>query len=161
MFLLALLYYFGPNVKQSFVFISPGSIIATLLWIAVVFGFQIYLTFSDPGSAYGTFGGIIVLLFFLYVTAIVFLLGAEINAVVGRQKDPETIADLNSGRERSGTPAKAGKGARSTPIVQPVGMYGPEVPHERSAKTKVIALGAVGVAAAVMLGTKVKGILGR
>lgn len=158
MFLLALLYYFGPNVEQSFVFVSPGSVIATLLWIAVVFGFQIYLTFSDPGSAYGAAGGVVVLLFFLYVTSVVFLLGAEINAVIGRQKDPQTIADLNSGRERSGTP---GKGARSTPVVQPVGMYGPEVPNQRSAKTKAIALGAVGAAAALMLSNKVKGILGR
>ncbi len=161
MFLLSLLYYFGPNVKQSFVFVSPGSVIATLLWIAVVFGFQIYLTFSDPGSAYGAAGGVVVLLFFLYVTGIVFLLGAEINAVIGRQKDPETIADLNSGRERSGSPGKSGKGARSTPVVQPVGMYGPEIPPEKSAKTKILALGAVGVAAAVMLGAKVKGILER
>lgn len=163
-FLLALLYYFGPNVEQSFAWISAGSIIATFLWVAVVFGFQIYLTFSNPGSAYGTFGSIIVLLFFLYVTSIVFLLGAEINAVLSRSNDPATIADLNSGRERAGSPGgsgRTGKRARQEPVVQPIGMYGPDVPHERSARTKVIALGAVGAAAAFMLGNKVKGILGR
>lgn len=163
-FLLALLYYLGPNIEQSFVWISPGSIIATVLWVLVVFGFQIYLTFSNPGSAYGTAGGVVVLLFFLYVTAIAFLLGAEINAVIGRQNDPETIADLNSGRERSKAPGgsgKTGKQARREPVVQPIGMYGPEVPPERSAKTKAIALGAVGAAAALMLSNKVKGILER
>lgn len=94
MFVLAVLYYFAPNVKQSFKWISPGSIVATILWVAVVFGFRIYLMFSNPGSAYGTLGGVVVLLFFLYVSAIVFIIGAEVNAVIGRQYDPETVRDL-------------------------------------------------------------------
>lgn len=94
MFVLAVLYYFAPNVKQSFRWISPGSIFATLAWIVVVFGFRIYLTFSNPGSAYGTLGSVVVLLFFLYVSAIVFIVGAEINALIGRQYDPATVRDL-------------------------------------------------------------------
>lgn len=155
MFLLSLLYYFGPNVEQSFIFVSPGSIIATILWIAVVFGFQIYLMFSNPGSAYGTFGSIIVLLFFLYVTGIVFLLGAEINAVIGRQKDPQVIADTGGNR------AYGGKGQRAVPVVDAIGMEGPELPEERSTKTKIIALGTVGAAAAVLVGNRIKGMLGR
>jgi membrane protein len=47
----------------------------------LVLGFGIYLNFSDPGSAYGVLGGVIVLLFFLCLTAAVLLIGAEINAV--------------------------------------------------------------------------------
>lgn len=93
-FLLAVLYYLGPNVEQTFHWISPGSIVATLLWIAVVFGFKIYVTFSNPGSAYGAVGGVVVLLFFLYLTAIVFLIGAEVNAVLQRRYDEKTIKDL-------------------------------------------------------------------
>lgn len=162
--LLALLYYFGPNVKQSFVFISAGSVIATLLWIIVVFGFQTYLTFSDPGSAYGVAGGVVVLLFFFYISSVVFLLGAEINAVIGRQHDPETIAGLRRGRERQDSPAaggRAGTRARREPVVQPIGMYGPEAPKQPSVKIKALALGAVGAAAAVLIGGKVKGMLGK
>lgn len=94
MFLLAVLYYLGPNVEQSFKWISPGSVLATLLWIAIVFGMKIYLTFSNPGSAYGALGGVVVLLFFLYLTAIAFLVGAEVNAVLQRRYDEETVKDL-------------------------------------------------------------------
>src|SRR5690606_3721165 len=86
------------NMEQSFRWISPGSVIATLLWVAVVFGFQIYLSLADPGSAYGVFGGLIVLLFFLFVTGIVFLVGAEINAVLTRRYDPATVGEIVGGR---------------------------------------------------------------
>jgi membrane protein len=94
MFLLAVLYYLGPNVEQSFQWISPGSVIATLLWIATVFGFKIYVTYASPGSAYGAVGSVVVLLFFLYLTAIVFLVGAEVNAVLQRRYDEKTVKDL-------------------------------------------------------------------
>jgi len=94
MFLLAVLYYLGPNVEQSFHWISPGSVVATLLWIAIVFGFKFYVTYANPGSAYGAVGGIVVLLFFLYLTAIAFLVGAEVNAVLQRRYDEKTIRDL-------------------------------------------------------------------
>jgi membrane protein len=98
--LLAVLYYFGPNVKQSFRWVSAGSVFATVVWIAVLFGFRIYLTFSNPGSAYGVMGSVVVLLFFLYVSSIVFILGAEINAVIQRRVDPETVRDLATHPEK-------------------------------------------------------------
>ena len=91
---LALLYYAGPNVEQSFRWASPGSVLATALWLLATAGFGLYLRFSNPGSAYGLVGSVLVLLFFLYVTGIVFLLGAELNALLGRRHDPETIRDL-------------------------------------------------------------------
>lgn len=93
MILLALLYYWGPNVEQSFRWISPGSIAAALLWFIAVLGFKLYVTVSNPGSAYGAAGSVIVLLFFLYVTGIIFILGAEINAVLGTRYDPQTAED--------------------------------------------------------------------
>jgi len=93
-FLLAVLYYLGPNVEQSFHWISPGSIVATVLWIAIVLGLKVYLAFSNPGSAYGALGGVVVLLFFLYLTAIAFLVGAEVNAVLQRRYDEKTVEDL-------------------------------------------------------------------
>jgi membrane protein len=100
MFVLAVLYYFGPNVEQSFRWISPGSVVATLLWILVVAGFNIYLRFSDPGSAYGAVGSVVLLLFFLYVSSIAFIVGAEVNAVIGKRFDPETVEDLARNPEK-------------------------------------------------------------
>ncbi len=84
MVLLGLLYYYGPAVKQRWKIVSIGAVVATLLWVASVFGFKLYLSLSNPGSTYGAFGGLIVFLFFLYVTAIVFLLGSELNAILDR-----------------------------------------------------------------------------
>lgn len=91
---LAILYYVGPNIEQSFRWISPGSIIATVLWLIATAGLGIYLRFSDPGSAYGAVGSLLVLLFFLYVTGIVFILGAELNALLGKREDPEVRKDV-------------------------------------------------------------------
>lgn len=168
MFLLAMLYYFGPNIEQTFRWISPGSIIATLIWVAVVFGFSIYLNFADPGSAYGVFGGVIILLFFFYVTGIVFLVGAEINAVIGRQFDPETIGDIVGGRATGELPrdsirrtaqiaprAPGRPGAQRQVITAPASR---DEPRERSLTTRAIALGTVSVAAIAMMVGKVKGM---
>jgi len=93
-FVLALLYWAGPNVNQTFRWLSPGSIVATILWAVAAFGFQIYLRFSDPGSAYGALGSIVVLMFFLYISGIICVIGAEINAILGVRFDPETVEDL-------------------------------------------------------------------
>lgn len=94
MLMFAVLYYLGPNIEQSFRWISPGSVAATVLWIALVLGFSTYLRFSDPGGAYGTLGSLLVFLFFLYVTGIILLIGAELNAVLASRFDPETLEDL-------------------------------------------------------------------
>jgi membrane protein len=93
-FILAVLYYAGPNIEQSFRWISPGSVLATVLWLVATAGFGLYLRFSNPGSAYGVLGSVLVLLFYLYVTGIIFLIGAELNALLGRRYDPETVEDL-------------------------------------------------------------------
>ena len=82
MLLTALLYWLGPNVDQPFRLISVGSAVATVLWLIVVAGFGLYLSISNPGSAYGVVGSVIVLLFFLNVSGMVFFLGAEINAIL-------------------------------------------------------------------------------
>lgn len=94
--ILAALYSFGPNVDQSFRWVSPGSVLATILWLIATGGFSLYLSISNPGSAYGALGSVLVLLFFLYVTGIIFLLGAELNALVSTRLDPETKQDVSS-----------------------------------------------------------------
>jgi membrane protein len=86
-------------VEQSFRWISPGSVLATVLWLAATAAVGIYLTFSNPGSAYGVVGSVLVLLFFLYITGIVFLLGVELNALLGKRYDPKTIRDLATSPE--------------------------------------------------------------
>jgi membrane protein len=80
--ILTTLYSFGPNLDKPFIWYSPGSISATILWLIAVGGFGFYLRLSNPGSAYGALGSVLVLMFFLYVTGIIFLAGAQLNAVL-------------------------------------------------------------------------------
>ena len=82
MLALAVLYWAGPNVDLPFRWVSAGTIVATVLWLALVAGFGLYMSISNPGSAYGAVGAVIVLLEFLNLTGIVFFLGAEINAIL-------------------------------------------------------------------------------
>lgn len=99
MLLVAVLYYVTPDVEQEFRFITPGSVLAVIVWIAASVGFGIYVqNFADYNATYGSIGAIIVLLLYFYISAAVLLLGAELNAVIEHHsvegKDPgEKTAD--------------------------------------------------------------------
>ncbi|MGV8921096.1 MAG: YihY/virulence factor BrkB family protein [Pseudomonas sp.] len=89
----ALIYYVMPDVEQKFHFITPGSVLAVVVWIVASLGFGYYVkTFSDYNAMYGSIGAIIVLLLYFYISAAVLLLGAEMNAVIEHMsregKDP-------------------------------------------------------------------------
>jgi len=79
----ALIYYVMPDVEQKFRFITPGSVLAVVVWILASLGFGFYVkTFADYNAMYGSIGAIIVLLLYFYISAAVLLLGAEMNAVI-------------------------------------------------------------------------------
>ncbi|WP_010212466.1 YihY/virulence factor BrkB family protein [Pseudomonas syringae group genomosp. 3] len=79
----ALIYYVMPDVKQEFRFITPGSVLAVVVWIFASLAFGFYVkTFADYNAMYGSIGAIIVLLLYFYISAAVLLLGAEMNAVI-------------------------------------------------------------------------------
>lgn len=79
----ALIYYVMPDVEQQFRFISPGSVLAVVVWIIASLGFGYYVkTFANYNAMYGSIGAIIVLLLYFYISAAVLLLGAEMNAVI-------------------------------------------------------------------------------
>jgi membrane protein len=80
---IALLYYYAPDAEQSWIWITPGSFVATLLWILVSLGFRFYVTnFGSYNATYGTIGGVIVLLLWFYLSALAVLVGAELNAEI-------------------------------------------------------------------------------
>lgn len=86
----ALIYYFFPNVDQKFKVVSPGSAIAVIGWILATVGFSFYLSnFANYNATYGSLAGIIILLFYFYISSSVLLLGAEVNAVIFKAH-PET-----------------------------------------------------------------------
>lgn len=86
LFVLSLLYGYGPNLDRPYRWITLGSIAATLLWLAAVAGFGLFLRVANPGQTYGAVGSVIVLLVFLNLTAVIFLLGAEIDALTASRR---------------------------------------------------------------------------
>lgn len=82
---IGLIYYFGPDAEQDWVWITPGALLATILWLIGSLLFKIYVSrFTDYEGSYGTVGAVIVLLLWFYVSGIAILIGAELNAEIER-----------------------------------------------------------------------------
>jgi membrane protein len=80
---IALVFYFGPDAEQDWVWVTPGAIVATVLWVVVSLAFKLYVAhFTNYNAAYGTVGAVIVLLLWFYVSGIAVLVGAELNAEI-------------------------------------------------------------------------------
>jgi membrane protein len=80
---IALIYYFAPDAKQEWIWITPGSILATMLWVLISLAFKFYVArFGSYNATYGTIGGIIVLMTWFYVSSLAILVGAELNAEI-------------------------------------------------------------------------------
>ncbi|MBI3804112.1 MAG: YihY/virulence factor BrkB family protein [Nitrospirae bacterium] len=84
-FVLAVLYYFGPDVEQSWHWVTPGSVIAVLSWILTSLAFSYYVGhFGSYNKTYGTIGAVIILLTWMYLTGLMILIGGEINSEIER-----------------------------------------------------------------------------
>jgi len=80
---IAMLNYFGPDAEQDWAWITPGAVLATVLWLVASLGFKIYVTrFSDYNETYGSLGGVIMLMLWFYITGVAILVGAEMNAEI-------------------------------------------------------------------------------
>jgi membrane protein len=80
---IGLIYYFGPDAEQDWVWITPGAVLATILWLMVSLLFKLYVAnFTDYEGSYGTVGGVIVVLLWFYLSGIALLTGAELNAEI-------------------------------------------------------------------------------
>lgn len=95
---MAAMYRFAPDRADArWSWLSVGSVLATLLWLAATLGFGFYAArFGDYDVTYGSLGAVVVLLMWLYVSAYATLLGALVNAEAERQ----TARDTTTGRER-------------------------------------------------------------
>jgi membrane protein len=84
--ILAVLYYASPNVRQpGFSWVSPGSVLAVVLWIVVSALFALYVAnFSSYNKTYGALASVVVFLIWLWLTNTAILLGAEFNAELER-----------------------------------------------------------------------------
>lgn len=96
--ILTLLYKFSPSIKKhvniTFKESMPGGIFATLTILVSTKVFSIYIdNFGNYSKVYGSIGGIIVLLIWLYLTSIIIVLGAELNSIfMNNKKENERIS---------------------------------------------------------------------
>jgi membrane protein len=104
---LAVLYRYAPDRDApQWRWVSPGAVVATLLWVVASVGFTLYVAnFASYNKTYGSLGGVIILLTWLYISSLVVLLGAAINA----QSEKQTRKDST---ERDAARDGSAQGAR-------------------------------------------------
>jgi membrane protein len=92
---LAILYRVAPDRDAPKIkWVSVGAAVATVIWLLASLGFSLYVsTLGNYAKTYGAFAGIVILLFWLWLTAYAILLGAEINA----EAEQQTVADTTKG----------------------------------------------------------------
>jgi membrane protein len=84
-FAIDLVYYLAPNADTNWVWVTPGSLLATALWLLTSLGFKWYLQYvSNIAVVQGAIGSVIVLLLWLYLSGFAMLIGAELNAEIDR-----------------------------------------------------------------------------
>lgn len=111
----AINYYLLPDVKQQFRFITPGSVAGTFAWLGATYLFTLYVEhFNSFNLTYGSIGGVMVLLLWLYVTGFIFIVGGELNA---------TLEQVSEGGKRRGAraPGEAPEPALDRPSQAPPG----------------------------------------
>jgi membrane protein len=98
LFAFALVYYYAPDVEQRFKWISPGSVVAVVVWLLFSLAFSLYVNkFSSFNATYGSLAGIIVLMLYIYYSSFIMLIGAEMNQVIeehipgGKDEGEKTI----------------------------------------------------------------------
>jgi membrane protein len=92
---LAVLYRYAPDrIRAQWRWVSPGALAATILWLIGSIGFSVYVAnFNSYDKTYGSLGGVVILLTWLYLSSLIVLLGAAINA----QSEKQTRVDSTEG----------------------------------------------------------------
>jgi membrane protein len=83
LFVVGVIYYICPDIKQDWRWVTPGSAFAVAMWFVVSLGFKLYVdNFGGYNKVYGSIAGVIVLMLWLYWSGMVLLMGGEINAEI-------------------------------------------------------------------------------
>ncbi|MEO5859810.1 MAG: YihY/virulence factor BrkB family protein [Pyrinomonadaceae bacterium] len=103
LFACEVVYNLLPNFKEyRWEWVTPGSIVAILLWLLLTRGFGLYLQYFDSyNKAYGSLGAVIILMLWLYLTSIVIMVGGVINAVLREMRDDREAAIVDISAEES------------------------------------------------------------
>src|SRR5918998_49298 len=101
LFTFAIIYYFAPAAEQKFRWISPGAILAFVFWLLFSLAFSYYASnFGSYNATYGSLAGVILLMLYIYYSALIMLIGAEMNQVIewhipGGKDEGEKVPEEN------------------------------------------------------------------
>jgi membrane protein len=101
LFAFAMIYYFAPAAKQRFRWISPGSLLAFVFWLIFSLLFSLYASIAGSyNETYGSLAGVIILMLYIYYSAFIMLVGAEVNQVIeehipGGKNEGEKIPEVD------------------------------------------------------------------
>jgi len=116
LFAFALIYYFAPDLKrQEWTWITPGSVIAVVLWLLVSFAFRLYLNYFDSYSkTYGALGAVIILMLWFYLTGAAILVGGEVNSEIENAAAKAGAPDAREkGEKAPGEKERKGSGTKA------------------------------------------------
>jgi membrane protein len=97
---IAIVFYYAPDADQDWIWITPGSILTTVLWIVFSLGFRLYVTrVGDYTATYGALAGAAILLLWLYLSGLALLIGGELNSEIEHAANPE-LKTQTTGRRK-------------------------------------------------------------
>jgi membrane protein len=95
LFVTAVIYSWLPSFKEfHWVWVSPGAILAIVLWVGLTGGFRLYLQyFNSYNKAYGSLGAVIILMLWMYLTGLALLVGGAVNSVLMELSERSTVKE--------------------------------------------------------------------
>jgi membrane protein len=150
--MLAVIYRYAPNRPNAkWAWVTPGSIVAAIVWALATIGFAFYVAnFGSYNATYGALGAVIVFLTWLYLTSYIILMGAEMNAVLEQEVAEAPQADQKQGAARQsakgqqaaqGKEAAPGQKAPADPLAYPA--HKEEIEKAREKETEPASAGSL------------------
>ena len=112
---IAIVFYYSPDADQDWVWVTPGSIATTLLWVLFSLAFRLYVTrVGDYTATYGALAGAAILLLWMYFSGLALLIGGELNSEIEHAANPE-LKTQTSGRRKFKAFARTPSAGYSSP----------------------------------------------
>jgi membrane protein len=104
-FMLTVLYWAGPNTRRRFRWVSPGALVAIVIWLVASGLFALYVaSFGHYNKVYGSIAGVIIFLIWMWISNVAILLGVEFNAVLERGRAAAAGSPPDAGAPPAVTP---------------------------------------------------------
>src|SRR5690625_1255382 len=92
-----IMYLTAPNIKVKLKSVIPGTIFTTVAFLVASWGFSVYVSgFGNYSATYGSIAGVIILIFWLYITGVIIILGAQINAIIHKDTVLKEMKENNA-----------------------------------------------------------------